>query len=323
MEPAPIFHADLAEGPDGGEAWVVAAADGTRLRVAAWPGGDAGTVLVFPGRNEHVEKYGRTAGALARMGYATVAIDWRGQGHSDRAPGSGDRGHVDAFADYQSDVAAMMALVDSAGLPEPLFLLAHSMGGAIGLRALAEGLGVRAAAFSAPMWGIQMAAYLRPLARGVSAVGRATGLGLREVPVGRRESYLVVTAFDENALTSDEATYDWMVSHAVRDPRLALGRPTLTWLHEALAETRRLLNVPKPDVPAYVGIAAEEAIVDNGAIRHLAGTWPGIRVEEYAGARHELMMERAEVRDRFLAAVDAHFRAAAPAASAGARISRG
>jgi len=289
---------------------MVRAADGTRLRVAVWPGGGAGTVLAFPGRNEHVEKYGRTAAALAGLGYATAAIDWRGQGHSDRAPGAGALGHVEAFADYQHDVAAYLDLVRASALPEPFFLLGHSMGGAIGLRALSRGLPVRAAAFSAPMWGIQMAAYLRPLARGVSAVGRVTGLGLREVPVGRRESYLVVSPFDGNALTTDEESWNWMVAQALRDTRLALGRPTLTWLHEALAETRRLRTLPPPSVPVYVGIAADETVVDNGAARRLASSWPGIRVETYAGARHELLMERPEVRERFLAALDAHFRGA-------------
>ncbi len=308
MDPAAVFHADLAEGPAGGTAWSVTADDGTRLRVAAWPGGDAGTVLIFPGRNEHVEKYGRTAARLAGMGYTTAAIDWRGQGHSDRAEGARDLGHVDDFTHYQRDVAAYVGVVRRAGLPEPYFLLAHSMGGAIGLRALAEGLEVRAAAFSAPMWGIQMSAYIRPVARGVSAVGRTRHLRFREVPVGRRESYLVVTPFPENALTSDEDTYAWMVSQAVHDPRLALGRPTWSWLHEALTETRHLRTIPKPAVPAYVGVAGADTIVDNRAIRRVAATWSGVRLEDYEGARHELLMERAEIRDRFLHTVEALFR---------------
>jgi lysophospholipase len=231
----------------------------------------------------------------------------------------GDLGHVGDYAEYQSDVAAMLATVRAAGLPEPFVLLAHSMGGAIGLRALAEGLPVRAAAFSAPMWGIHIAVYLRPLAHGFSAVGRRAGLGLREVPVGRRESYLSVTPFADNALTTDLETYDWMVAQALRDPRLALGRPTIQWLHASLAELRRLRSLPPPPVPVLVGLAGEETIVDNGATLRLARGWPGARLETYAGARHELLMERADVRSRFLdAALDLFSetaRAPAPASS--------
>lgn len=318
MEPHPVFHADLADGPPGGRAWTAAAEDGTRLRVATWDAGSRGTVLIFPGRNEHVEKYGRVARDLARAGWSAAAIDWRGQGHSDRAPGMGDLGHVHAFPDYQKDVAAFLSTVRAAGLPEPFHLLAHSMGGAIGLRALHEGLPVAGAAFSAPMWGLQMAAYLRPIARGVTAVGRRAGLGRREVPTGPRESYLAVTPFAANALTTCPDTYAWMVAQARRDPRLALGRPTLQWLHAALADIRSLRRLPPPPVPVLVGIAGEETIVDNLAIRRLATPWPGARVESYPAARHELMMERAEIRTRFLAATESHFGAASLARSAAA-----
>jgi lysophospholipase len=304
MIPHPVFHADLAGGPETGRAWAVTAEDGTRLRIATWAAGPRGTVLIFPGRNEHVEKYGRVARDLAGRGWSAAALDWRGQGHSDRAPGAGDRGHIDDFTHYQSDVAALLATVRAAGLPEPYHLLAHSMGGAIGLRALAQGLPVASAAFSAPMWGLQMAAYLRPIARGAAAVGRRAGLGMRDVPTGPRESYLAVTPFDANALTTCRETYAWMVAQTLRDPRLALGRPTFRWLHAALADLRALRRLPPPAVPLLLGLAGEETIVDNAAIRRLARGLPTARIETYAGARHELLMERPSVRSRFLDAVE-------------------
>jgi lysophospholipase len=310
MDPHPVFHADLADGPPGSRAWSAQAEDGTRLRIVTWEAGPRGTVLLFPGRSEHAEKYGRVARDLAALGWSSAAIDWRGQGHSDRTPGIGDRGHVDDFGRYQLDVAALLATVRAARLPEPLHLLAHSMGGTIGLRALAEGLPVASAAFSAPMWGIRMSAYLRPLAHGVSAVGRRAGLGRQEVPAGPRESYLAVTPFATNALTTCPDTYAWMVTHTERDPRLGLGRPTLQWLHAALADLRRLRRLPPPTVPVLVGIAGEETIVDNLAIHRLASSWPRARVETYDGARHELLMERPKTRAAFLAETEALFTAA-------------
>ena len=58
---------------------------GVRIRVGLWHRqGPAGTVLLFPGRTEYVEKYGRTARLLAARGLATLVIDWRGQGIADR-----------------------------------------------------------------------------------------------------------------------------------------------------------------------------------------------------------------------------------------------
>ena len=78
MESAPLF-AEIADGPDGGEAWWLTADDGVRIRVGAWAkDAPKGTVLLFPGRTEYIEKYGRTAAHLARRGYATRWLPGQG-----------------------------------------------------------------------------------------------------------------------------------------------------------------------------------------------------------------------------------------------------
>ena len=77
------FFADLADGPEGGHALWLTAEDGVRLRVAVWPQGSKGTVLILPGRTECAEKYGRTAADLGRRGYASVAVDFPTDGGGD------------------------------------------------------------------------------------------------------------------------------------------------------------------------------------------------------------------------------------------------
>ena len=176
-EPAPYF-ADLADGPADAAAYWLTTSDGVRIRVGSWNhGSGTGTVLLFPGRSEYVEKYGRAATDLAARGFATVTVDWRGQGLADRLSPNAALGHVDRFGDYQADVDALTDHVRWLGLPEPFYLLGHSMGGCIGLRALHAGLPVAAAAFTAPMWGIQMAPAIRPAAWTLSAVARPLRFG--------------------------------------------------------------------------------------------------------------------------------------------------
>jgi hypothetical protein len=104
-EPAP-YLADIAEGPDGARAWWVTSADGTRLRLGSGRAGDArGTVLLFPGRTEYIEKYGRVAARPSwPKGYTVVAFDWRGQGLADRPQHRRDMGHVISFDEYRQDV---------------------------------------------------------------------------------------------------------------------------------------------------------------------------------------------------------------------------
>ena len=312
MEAAPLFT-EGAGGPEGGRAFWLRSADGVRLRAGLWSEGTRGTVLLFPGRTEVVEKYGTVAADLAAAGWGVLTVDWRGQGLSDRLGPDPALGHVRSFAEYQADVAALVAAAEGLGLARPWMALAHSMGGCIALRALVGSapLPVSAVAFSAPMWGL-------PLGRGLDMVLRRAGFALRlgrrdgrAVP-GEREDFSLATAsFDDNILTTDRAEFDRMQAQVRRHPELALGAPTLGWLSAALAEMAALARLPSPDLPAYAGIGGREKIVAPDAVAARMAAWPGGRHEVYPGAEHELMMEAPARRRRFLQASCALFAAAA------------
>lgn len=300
--PAPYF-AGIAEGPADGQAHWLACDDGLRIRVGHW-GRDAprGTVLLFPGRTEYVEKYGPAAADLRARGYATLAVDWRGQGLADRLLPDPTVGHVGRFPDYQRDVAAALAHARAIGLPEPFFLIGHSMGGAIGLRALMEGLPVRAAVFTGPMWGIRIAPMLRPVAWSLSTLSRPLRFGARFVPGHSALSYVATAPFAGNTLTSDPGMFDFMRRQLAAQPELALGGASLGWLNAALKEMRLLAARPAPPVPALTFLGADEAIVDAPAVHRRMASWPGGALVVIPGARHEVMMEtpaiRAQVFDR-------------------------
>lgn len=297
--PAP-FYCDVADGPDDVRALWVRAEDGVRLRLAFWPGGRRGTVLLFPGRSEYCEKYGRFAEDLQAIGLSTIAIDWRGQGLADRELQDRATGHVIEFADYQLDVAAMLDVARREGLPEPFFLLGHSMGGCIGLRSLMEGLPVQSAAFTGPMWGIRMRASLRPLAWGLSWAARQVGQGWRYAPTTGPFTYLETAAFAGNTLTTDPDMYSYMQRQLTRYPELGLGGPSLHWLFEALAELRALARRPSPDIPCVTFIGSNERIVDIGPVHRRMADWAGGRLEVIAGAEHEVLMETRQIRARIL-----------------------
>ena len=268
------------------------------MRAAHWPGGERGTVLLFPGRTEYIEKYGEVAARLVAHGLHVATIDWRGQGLSERTHRDESVGHVDEFAEYQRDVAALLAF--AADLPRPLHLLAHSMGGAIGLRALHEGLPVKAAVFSAPMWGLTMKPHLRPAAWVLSSLSRHLSFDGNYAP-GTGPAHLVETAaFELNALTGDRAQWERMQRQYAAHPELALGGPSLAWLNEALKEMKALRAIPAPDVPAMAGVGTREAIVAPYAIHDRMRGWGETRV--YEGGQHELMMEVPETRGAFLGA---------------------
>ncbi|WP_375550411.1 alpha/beta hydrolase [Rhodophyticola porphyridii] len=299
IDPAP-YLADVADGPEDASTWWVTAEDGTRIRVGYWPGGSKGTILMFPGRTEYIEKYGRLARDMAARGFGMVAIDWRGQGLADRPAHRRDMGHVVSFDEYRQDVAAVRQVLDQIAPPKPWYLIGHSMGGAIGLRALHDGIPVDRAVFTAPMWGIQMSPFLRSISGIVMGLSGPLGLDTRFAPTTGPAEAMV---FDGNPLTSDRDNFDYMSRQVAEHPDLALGGPSIRWVNAALRETDALMAMPAPPVDALTILGALERIVEPAAIKERMARWPGGRLDVIDGAEHEVLMEAPGMRDGILTSI--------------------
>ena len=299
LAPAPLYR-DVALGPDGGQAWWLTASDGVRLRLGFWPlAGARGTVLMFPGRTEYIEKYGQLARDFHAAGYAMSAMDWRGQGLADRALTPRDIGHVGAFSEFQLDVIAMADALDEIGAPRPWHLLAHSMGGAIGLRALHQALDVERVVFSAPMWRIALSWTNRIAANLLQYISQPLGLDHRFTPTTGPAQPGV---FANNRLTTDRAQFEYMEHQVARYPELALGGPSTRWMIEALRETSDLMEMPAPARPALTFLGNGERIVSKPAIRNRMANWPGGQLVILDGAEHEVLMEAPAIRAKVMAA---------------------
>ena len=296
LSPAPFFT-DVHPGPEGGMAHWAVTSDGKRIRVGHWPlEGARGTVLMFPGRTEYIEKYGLVAGELAARGMACIAVDWRGQGLAQRLLDDPLIGHVEIFSDYQKDVAALMRAARELALPRPYFLLAHSMGGCIGLRAVMEGLGVQAVAFTGPMWGIYVKPHLRAVARTLANLMPRIGQGHGLPPGTVKVPYVQSEPFENNMLTTDSQMYDMMRDQITAHPELALGGPSYVWLREAFRETLNLAQRPSPHLPAITWLGTNERIVSVPPIHSRMENWKGGKLELVAGAEHEVLMEQESIR---------------------------
>ena len=299
MERAPYFL-DVSVGKAPEVCFWLKTQDNVRIRAAFWNSAKSrGTVFLFSGRTEYIEKYSDVALALTTRGYDVATLDWRGQGLSERLHENrwlGHLGHIDDFTAYQKDVAAFLTAVQQHNLSQPYFLLAHSMGGAIGLRALQQGLDVRAAMFSGPMWDIKMSKAMRPLAPVVAKVANVLGFGARFAP--GQAQIKPQMPFEENPLTRDKAMFDWMEAQVLSHPELFLGGVSWRWLQAALEETAMLSRQPSSDIPALCWLGSEEKIVSPEAIRRRMADWPGGTLVELPGLRHELLMEDQDTRQK-------------------------
>lgn len=313
LSPAP-FYKDVAGGAPAGAAHWITSADGVRIRIGHWrPEGSArGTVLMFPGRTEYIEKYHDTAQTFAARGYAMLAVDWRGQGLADRLLDDTRIGHVGNFPDYQLDVLAAIQTATELDLPKPWHMIGHSMGGCIGLRAVIEGLPIATCAFTGPMWGIFMSRAVRPIGKLAAYWGTALGMGNRLMPSTTADSYVATQEFKGNLLTTDPEMYKMMQDQLNAHPELALGGPSARWMRESLEETAHLTTQPSPDMPCLTFLGTEEKIVDTQRIHDRMAIWPKGELDIVQGGEHEVLMETPAMRARVFDKLDQHFSKAIP-----------
>ncbi len=296
MTDAPLFT-DIASAPNGGQAQWRNCADGVRIRVATWKKGNKGTILIFPGRTEFIEKYGPTVQYILDLGYSAAVVDWRGQGLSDRITANHQLGHVKHFHDFQHDVEELLHTVQDAGLPEVHAVIAHSMGGTIALRALHKGLPTVKAIFSAPMWGIYVAPLMRLPAALISNIGPLIGFAKKFSPNTNADNYVQVNPFEGNVLTNDKKTYRWLTEQLDVHPELGIGGPSINWLHQAFVECAKLRSTTPPKQKCLCFLGGEEAIVSSKAINKIMAKWPNGQLINIDGAQHEILMEERHVLD--------------------------
>ncbi len=306
--PAPLY-CQLAEAPEHGRAvWLQAR--GRRVRAAFWEGSGRGVALIFQGRSEYIEKYGRVVSALVGRGFAVATLDWRGQGLSERAFADPLKGHVHDFANYQVDIDAFLAAPEVSALKGPRVLFCHSMGGCIGMRALLEERVTPAATvMSAPMLGIEMSPMLRFAAETMVALSRRFGFESAYAPAPKaKQPYVLSQPFEGNLLTGDREHYEWFAKHLEAEPGFALAGPTLRWLGAAIDETAALSAAVPPGGPMLIGLGGEEKVVSAETVRAFASRAPDCRLIEFPHARHELFLETEAVRTRFWRRIDRFLR---------------
>lgn len=300
--------------PGGATAGLLTAYDGMRLRFARWGatrGPRRGTVCLFGGRGEFIEKYFEVIADLRRRGFAVAAMDWRGQGGSERPFPDMRKGHVRDFADYDRDLEAFMKEIVMPDCPPPYVALAHSMGGHILMRnALRPGSWFERMILVAPMIAIdpERVGYPVWFTRLYAEAGCLFGAGSHYVLGGRPEA-AEQAPFDGNLLTSDRER--WARNKAVLDyaPELGLGSPTIGWLRAAY---RSMARIQEPDFPSRIQVpmllfaAGRDKIVATRAIEDFG---VGLKVGSQLllpGARHEILQETDAIRMKFWAAFDAY-----------------
>lgn len=270
--------------------WPFTASDGIPLWGSVWrPPAPRAAVSLVHGIGEHSGRYGHVAQALNEAGYALVAFDLRGHGHS-----GGLRGHA---PDYEALMADHDLLMNETrhrfpGLPH--FLYGHSLGGNLALNYCLRRRPALAGVVVTSPW---LALATRP-PRWKAALGWLLNRVRPAVTLSRGNN--------PAALSSDPA----VVAAYQRDP-LVHGRISAR-LYAVMAASgaEALAQAARFPLPLLLMHGAADTVTSPFASQAFCNTAPDCTFRLWPRLRHELHNERE--RDEVLAAIVAWLHAHLP-----------
>jgi lysophospholipase len=230
-------------------------------------------LVMTHGYSAHCGLYRHVGRTLAERGIAATFFDLRGHGRS-----SGRRGHVDDFAEYRADLAAVVDWSAARHPSLPCVLMAHSMGCVVTVdyvSATPEAAHPSAVVLLAPWFLLKMKVpgWKRSMGKLTARLWPALSManGLRAEDVTRNP--VAIDGFWKDPLVFHVATARWFACALATQARIRDG--AAQW------KTRTLML-----------LAGEDRIVCNNANRAFAqAAGPSVTLREYPGYFHEIFLE--------------------------------
>ncbi len=279
---------------------------GKKVRFRIYHRGDGlPNIVISPGQSEPMKKYLELVHDLPEANF--YLIDHQGQGESERLLKDQQKCHVLSFQDFVNDFSQWMEnVVIPKTRGEKLYLIAHSMGGAISTRFMETHPDVfDKVVFSAPMYDVYTNPYPGPVARLVAKTLMLAGKGNSYAPgKGPYKPDEDIVGKNKFSHSSDRIE---MNKYLFVEQKLGVGGVTVRWVDSAFKGTKGIQNVGKKlTMPILLMQAAEDMTVKpalQNQFCHLAKSCTLIRME---GAFHEILQEKDEIRDHAFSLIRAH-----------------
>lgn len=267
------------------------------------------TMVIVPGRTEPAKKYAELIYDYRLKGVNLFIIDLPGQGNSPRILADSQKGHIEDFNDY---VDSLEEFVQDVVVPHsfgtPLYLVAHSMGGAVAVKYLARNpKQFSKVILSAPM----LEVYTGPVPESV-----ARNFAKLIVEAGKGESYApsrgpydpAADKFESNVVTKSENRYNTKKHLWKNFPELIIAGPTSNWVYQSFKVTKNIqFDAKKIPVPMLLIQAGEDKVVNPGRQNEFCNLAKKCKVITVPGARHEILMEKDEYRNTALKLINEFF----------------
>jgi lysophospholipase len=264
-----------------------------------------GSIVIFTGRNEAIEKYFETIADLSKRGFGVAIMEWRGQAGSGRMLKDPQRGYVEKFSNYLADIDRFFTDIVLPDCRGPYYVLAHSTGALAALSAVPSLINrVRRMVLIAPLLGSDSMPFSLKTTRRLTGMLRLLGLGRVYASGGP----WTPTPFAENVLTSDKARYARNTLLYKTYPQLSLGSPTVSWINAVATASEKVRDpdfCAKVHMPILFVAAGADTVVSTRDIEHYARRLRSASIVTIDGAKHEILQENDFYREQFFAAFDA------------------
>ena len=268
-----------------------------------------GTVVVVTGFTEFAEVYFELIRDLINHGYDVWAMDWHGEGGSDRYLVDRERAYSLGF---DHDVADLNQFVSTilTEKKRPLILVAHSLGSNVALRYLHDHpQSVDMAVLSAPALSVPRQNEI--LLRAVTWIKCATGKG--DEYLDRQGNWATTEPKVSKMPTHshDPQRVRLEAAWANANPELRSGGATWKWLQEY---DKSCQTIDDPNylkaitTPILIGSPSADLIADSAKQSTLSRQLPAATLYLGEGARHELFLESDKYRDPWMKAIYAFIR---------------
>lgn len=259
----------------------------------------APVVVIFPGQSEAAEKYVEVIWDLRQKGFNVAIIDHRGQGRSERVSPLFSLSHVEKFEYYVEDSINFLKLLKKQ-LNSPFYLLAHSMGGAIGLGVLQnEPSLISKAILSSPMLQIKTNPYPEFAAKSIALLMR--GLGKKATFAPGQKPFYYEAQFESNTLTHSKERFESFIGHYQIEREIVIGGVSNNWIYESLKYTKKMKKkYNQVHIPVLLFQSSNDAFVKPGRQNLFCKEAVDCQLFHFPHSKHELLMESDNIRNQVM-----------------------
>ncbi len=249
-----------------------------------------GNVVIVHGLSEFSNKFYELIYYTLNQGYNAFIFDQRCHGKSDRLTPVKDLLHVDSFDDYVKDLTYFIDEIVLKTEDKPIYLYAHSMGGAITTLYMAKHPHkIEKAILSAPMF--------EPIVKDVPFIIARESVKLGKVFFGGKRKFFINKEFDPNIKFNyvkglSKARFEHNMKLRRENPNYQSTPMSFGWVSNSLMVSKKILScrvVGKIETPILIISAANDIMVNNKTQVKFFEKCKKCKFESIADATHAVL----------------------------------